>query len=240
MKRRLELQPQPEMSGGSGRLADLIGAGDGRPRAILFRQIATPNYELRQFLRLCARSGYAPVILQYLADRMSCHNTFKRSLVAPMFLEGVSRNGQPFFRRRVLANVEKVDRLRLAEVMVSGRTLPGIHTDLLRLALPYEKMTLVEGSHWFGQYPAGARDYYVDLFAALSGDLMLLEDFITDDEEAGFFDRVVRPAFDTACCILGKRPLVRRLCDNRRMASPLWYAYPASYRAHFATLGCAL
>lgn len=218
----------------------MIGDGNGRPRAILFRQIATPNYELRRFLRLCARSDYAPVILQYHADRMSCHNTFKRSLVAPMFLEGVSRTGQPFFRRQVLTNVEKVDRLQLAKVSVSGRPLPSIHTDLLRLALPDERMELVEGSHWFGQYPAGAQDYYVDLFAALTGNLILFEDFVTSGEDGPFFERVVRPAFDAACSILGIRPLVRRLYDNRRMASPLWYAYPASYRAHFAALGCAV
>jgi hypothetical protein len=218
----------------------LIGGGDGRPRAILFRQIATPNYELRRFLRLCARSDYAPVILQYHADRMSCHNTFKRSLVAPMFLEGISRNGQPFFRRHHLINVETIERLRLSEVVVAGRSLPDVHTNLLRIALPNDTFQLVEGSSLLSSYPAGARDYYVDLFAALGSDLLLLEDFMTDDEEAGFFDRVVRPAFDTACSILGKRPLVRRLCDNRRMPSPLWYAYPASYRAHFAALGCAL
>jgi hypothetical protein len=218
----------------------MIGGGDGRPRAILFRQIATPNYELRRFLRRCARSGYAAVILQYYADRMSCHNTFKRNLVTPAFLEGFSRNGQPIFRRHTLANVEAVDQLKLADVLISGRTLPSIHADLLSLALPAERMELVEGSHWFGMYPSGARDYYVDLFSALSGDLLLFEDFLTNKEESVFFDRVVRPAFDTACSILGKRPLIRPLCENRRVSSPLWYAYPASYRAHFAALGCEL
>ena len=220
-----------------GGLAHLIGSGDGRPRAILFRQIATPNYELRRFLRLCARSGYAPVILQYHADRMSCHNTFKRSLVAPMFLEGISGNGRPIFRRRVLENIEKVDRLRIFEVSISGRTLPAFHNELLRLALPDEPVELIEGSHWFGKYSAGAREYYVDLFAALTGNLILVEEFITD---ASFFDRVVRPAFDAACTMIGQRPLVRRLCDNRRRESPLWLAYPASFRSHFATLGCEL
>ena len=215
----------------------MIGAGDGRPRAILFRQIATPNYELRRFLRICARSGFVPVVLQYPTDQMSCHNRFKRSLVAPMFLEGFSRNGQPFFRRQVLRNVEQVDRLRLLDVSISGRRSPDIHADLLRLALPNEEMELVDGSSWFDLYPNGAKDYYVDLFVGLTANRMLFEDFITDNADARFFDEVVRPAFDAACSKLGQRPMVRRLCENRRAASPLWYTYPASYRAHFATLG---
>jgi hypothetical protein len=168
---------------------------------------------------------------------MSCHNPFKRSLVTPVFLEGFGKNGQPFFRRQILENVEKVDRQRLVDVSVSGRSLLDIHADLLRMAIPDEDMQLVDGSSWFGRYPSGAKDYYVDLFAALTGDLMLFEDFISDAAESRFFDEAVRPAFDAACAILGQRPVVRKLCDNRRMASPLWYAYPAGYRAHFASLG---
>lgn len=218
----------------------MFGGSTGRPRAILFRQIATPNYELRRFLRLCARSGHDPVILQYHSDRMSCHNPFKRSLVAPMFLEGISRNGQPFFRRQHLVNVETVEQLRLCDVTVAGRALPELHAALLRLALPDHSFQTVDGSRILGGYPRGAKDYYVDLFAALTGDLMLYEDFVTDTTEAAFFQQIVRPAFEAACTILGQRPMVRRLCDNRRMASPLWYAYPARYRAHFAALGCPL
>ncbi|CAN1573236.1 hypothetical protein MCELHM10_03434 [Paracoccaceae bacterium] len=218
----------------------MLGGGDGRPRAILFRQIATPNYELRRFLRLCSRSGYTPVILQYHTDRMSCQNAFKRSLVAPMFLDGINRNGQPIFRRHHLINVETVEKLRLSEVTVSGRTLPDLHADLLQLAIPKETFRTVDGSSLFGSYSAGARDYYVDLFVALTGGLILFEDFLTDAKEADFFARVVLPAFDAACKILGHRPMISKLCDNRRMPSPLWYAYPASYRAHFAALGCRL
>jgi hypothetical protein len=78
------------------------------------------------------------------------------------------------------------------------------------------------------------------LFSALTGDLILVEDFVTDFAEARFYADVVRPAFEAACSVIGQRPLVRRLCDNRRVVSPLWYAYPASYRAHFNALGCNL
>jgi len=161
-----------------------------------------------------------------------------------MFVEGIGKHGRPYFRRQVLVNVEKVDNHLLLDVEVEGRRLTDIHAGLLNLALPNERMELVEGSSWFGRYPSGAKDYYVDLFSALTGDLMLVEDFVTDFvtdfAEARFYSDVVRPAFDAACSIIGQRPLVRKLCDNRRMASPLWYAYPASYRAHFNALGCNL
>ena len=157
-----------------------------------------------------------------------------------MFIEGVSRNGKPIFCRQRLVNLEKVEQFRLSEVTVAGSKLHDFHANLLNIVLPGEAFRTIEGSEVLGRYPSGARDYYVDLFASLTGDLMLFEDFILDGEEADFFNLIVRPAFEVACSMIGQRPLVRKLCDNRRMASPLWYAYPASFRAHFNALGCNL
>jgi hypothetical protein len=95
---------------------------------------------------------------------MSCHNPYKRSLVAPMFVEGIGKRGQPFFRRQVLVNVEKVDNQRLMDVSVAGLPLTAFHGEILKLALPSDKIELVNGCDWFGRYPNGAIDYYVDLW----------------------------------------------------------------------------
>lgn len=91
-----------------------------------------------------------------------------------------------------------------------------------------------DGSAWLGSYATGAREYYVDLFASLTGGTLLMEDFVTDDpDESRFFATVVLPAFRIATEILGHRPNVTRHCTNRRYASPLWYAYPHWMRAAF-------
>lgn len=218
----------------------MLGPSGALPRAILFRQVATPNYELRRFLRLCSRSGFTPVVLQFHADRMSCHNSYKRNLIAPIFVDGIGRNGLPFFKRSKLKSLEKVDNLRLSDIEIAGRELPKFHADLLLAALPNQPFLSIEASAWFGTYRGGAREYYVDLFQALIGDVLLLEDFVADGEEKRFFDDIVCPAFETASAILGRRPSIMQLCSNRRMASPLWYAYPASYRTHFQSLGCEI
>ena len=123
----------------------------------------------------------------------------------------------------------------------SGADFAGSdHADLLLAALPNQPFLSIEASAWFGTYRGGAREYYVDLFQALIGDVLLLEDFVIDGEEKRFFDDIVCPAFETASAILGRRPSIMQLCSNRRMASPLWYAYPASYRTHFQSLGCEI
>jgi hypothetical protein len=225
--------------GGGWAFRRLIGKGDGRPTAILFRQIATPNYELRSFLRTCRRLNFDPVILTYHRDRMSCHNSFKRALIAPAFIEKINRRGQPVWRKRAILNVEELDRKRLCEIEVNGRPLPEFHDLFLRAALQNTHFRIVEGSDWFGNYPNGARDYYTDLFLGLRGNFVLVEDFDTEDG-MHFFAEIVRPAFDTAKQVSGVSPYIMRLNPGRFTNSPLWYAYPDYYRAHLAALGVTL
>lgn len=139
-----------------------------------------------------------------------------------------------------MTNVETVEKFRLRDVKLGEWSLPDLHLALLRKALPGEQYAVVEGSEWFSRFAGGARDYYLEIFLALTGGTVLFETFLTDAEEGKFYNRVVRPAFEEATRILGHEPAVMPLCRGRHAASPLWYAYPDSYRDHFAALGVAL
>lgn len=220
-----------------GSFSDLIGPSEGRPRAILFRQVATPNYELRRFLRVCRRQRFEPVILRYHADKMSCHNQFKRSLVHPMFVKGIGKGGKPYFVKRHLLRIDTVDNFPMREITLAGKSLPDFHDCLLKDALTGFDVRTIEGSDWFGKYSRGARDYYVEIFSQLNGGMVLFEDYSSDKLEAEFFEGVVRPAYNAACAITGERPAIIPLCPNRRMVSPLWYAYPESYWPMFQKMG---
>ena len=223
-----------------GSFRELIGATTENPCAILFRQVATPNYELRSFLRTSRRLGLKPVVLTYHQDRMTLRNNFKRSLVAPIFVEGINRFTQPIWRRRQIINVETIEKFRLSDLHIDDVRLPDFHRALIRRAIPDEKVTIVEGSDWLSSYSCGPRDYYLDILLGLTGGTVLFETFLTDKEEARFFHSVVRPAFTEATRILKREPSLMPLCTGRRAASPLWYAYPDSYRAHFEALGVKL
>ena len=222
----------------SGGLAKMIGVADSRAKAILIRQIASPNYELRHFLRLCRRFRLEPVVMTIQSDRLSCKNEFKRSLVAPMFIEGINRKGSAIFRRHKITDIPKAEGKSFGSIRIHDLPLPVFHGRLIDAALPSESFRLIDGSVWFGSFPGGAKDFYVDLFLELSQVAIFVEDFVADEHEAEFFRRVVHPAFRTAEKLLGVRPVVSQLTPNRRVLSPLWYAYPASYRAHFNALGC--
>lgn len=157
--------------------------------------------------------------------------------MAPVFLEGFNKHAQPIWHRRKLINLETIEKHRLSEVTLGSWSLPGFHEALLRLALSDGEFSVVDGSAWFSQFPNGPREYYLHIFLGLTAGTVLCEQFDSNKEEENFFARVVRPAFDEAARILGREPAIVPLCQGRHAASPLWYAYPDNYRAHFRALG---
>ena len=48
--------------------------------AVLFRQIATPNYETKRFIALAKENNLCPVIFEYHNDKFTSNNEFKHSL----------------------------------------------------------------------------------------------------------------------------------------------------------------
>lgn len=218
---------------------ELIGATDGVPRAVLWRQVATPNYELRSFLRSARRLGLKPVVVTYPEDTMCSRNAFKRALVAPLFIEGVNRLGQPIWRKRQMVNVQSVENVPFGDIWIGNRELPALHHELLQIALPDTEFSVIDGSDWRAKQ-GGSYDCYLNICASLDDKITLFEDFMTNEAETKFFDAVVRPALLEAAKALGREPAILPICKGCRAASPLWYAYPDSYRAHFEALGVDL
>ena len=153
--------------------------------------MATPNYELRSFLNLCGRLDFDPVILTYHRDRMICHNVYRRSLLILCFVEKLNKSGQPIWCRRKIGSIDQSDNKRLIDIEVAGQSLPLFHQRILVLSSPGRKIATIDGSLWFGGYPNGAREYYVDIFQGLTGNSVLVEDFTLAPKKHAFFRRLL-------------------------------------------------
>jgi hypothetical protein len=204
-------------------------ARDDEPTAVLFRQVATPNFETLWFVKKATRLGFHPVIVEYHADQFSVHNPYKRSLAVLPVVERRNIHGQPIIKRHQLLPVEASDRLPLRDlVLPSGETLPDFHQGLFRKMENCLAFRTVDLSRWFTQQSKGALWYYPEFLSLFSGNLVLFEDFATNRSEADFFNRVVHPAYEKASARLGRRPLITRLfAQAHRATSPLCYAYPS-------------
>src|SRR3990172_5778512 len=61
--------------------------------AVLFRQIGTPNHEMKRFLQLTSEYSLTPVVWEYLADKFVPGNAMKYAWGRLGFYKGLGRNG---------------------------------------------------------------------------------------------------------------------------------------------------
>ena len=198
-----------------------------QPTAILFRQLASPNYETLFFVRRATAAGFRPMIVEYHFDRISVHNPYKRALLTQRVIRGRNRNGRPIFRRNNLVDHSIADGQRICDITTrAGESLIALHRSYMNRAFRNAPPLCLDLSNCFGAYANGAPEYYLDFFRLfVNSKAVFVEDFVTQDREADFFERVVRPAFGHVVAETGVTPQIVRMTE-RHSTSPYWYYYP--------------
>lgn len=201
-----------------------------RPRAILHRQMISPENGFMLFNYCAAYLGAAPLVTEYLGDRFTSVNDEKMGLGRPRLTIGADK-----FQLR-LFDIKQWENRPLGEiVLVTGETLAGFHHGLFdRLALRVE---ILDQTAWYRAIGKPA-DYYYPLFAHAVAHGVMFETFVTDEAtnkgqrktEHWFTDEVVRPNFERVTRDFGLRPMiVRSFPDDQTDDEDFyWWSYPPS------------
>jgi hypothetical protein len=72
-------------------LGDIPQPFQEAPKAVLSRQIGTPNFEFFRFLELSSKANLSPLITEYINDKFVTNNVDKLALAKMPFYKG--RNG---------------------------------------------------------------------------------------------------------------------------------------------------
>jgi hypothetical protein len=190
------------------------------PRAVLARQIATPNFECIHFWEKAKNNGFEPICLEYKNDLFCTSNRQKTSLGKLTFHHGVGRKGG--YRNSVvkLVNLHQEDGKRLYEVITKqGEALSNFHNRLLFQAIPAAET--FEMSSWLGT--GGAKEYYLKFLCLFVCHGVLFENFIDKGKEGSFSNQVVAPALEIIEKNFGCRPLIVRLLDDAEDRKWEWY-----------------
>ncbi len=200
-----------------------------RPVALLFRQIATPSFEVCSFIRKARRFGLEPVILEHVNDSFSVHNSYKRSLAVMPIALGKNCHNEIVWRRQKLAKLDRLEGRKLNSIkLASGESLVSYHHRKLYGAFGTRTPRLVDLKEIVPSVAFGAQGYYHDLFNLLHGNVVLFEDFVVDSQTANFFTRIVLPAYEGSMTKTSYRPQIAKLTFGERSASPFWNYYPSS------------
>jgi hypothetical protein len=191
-----------------------------KPRAIMFRQVATPNHELELFFKTAEQLGLDPLILEYHEDIfVSSYNKFKRSL-----------GKMPIFQFTNAQNIDVSTGARLKHVKTnSDELLISVHHELLveQIQRVDKDKHLYDASEWFTSH-GSAQNYYVLLMALFIRHGILFENFVTTNDEASFADDVVIPAYKAVLNEFSLAPLIVRLIPRETETSSFTDYYPTN------------
>lgn len=194
------------------------------PRAVLFRNIASPDFEMLCFLELSKKSGLKPLILEYLDDKFSTRNADKLCLVKMAIFEKKNSKGESIVCYKKIIDIKANDNKRFGEIETVGKkNLIDFHHDLVNKIVP-GGVDIFDMSEWISRNGKNAVEYYKQFLALFICHGILFENFVTDESEAGFAKRAVSPAIENAKTAFSTNPLISQLASNPN--DIYWWSYP--------------
>lgn len=195
-----------------------------QPKAVLFRNIITPDHEFEQFIAQSKKINLAPLAIEYTKDKFSTRNDDKICLLKLAIFEKRNSRNEAMFYYKKIANLQENDNKKFSDITTeNGEYLTFFHHRLLEkhATASFERYDL---STWIEKNGSQAQEYYKKIFALFLCHGVLFESFVTNDDEAVFENEVILPAFDTIEKTFGMKPLVAPLlpCTSDRY----WWCYP--------------
>lgn len=200
------------------------------PRAILVRDVATPDVECMHFVDLAQKIDLMPTVFEGSDDKFVSLASDKMGLVKLSFFDGYDKNHHLRHHYKKIIDIPANDGKIFNEInTLWGENLVDFHHRLLNEYVP-QKVELFDDLQWYRETIGGstmAKDYYKILLAFFVVHGIQFENYITDESEQGFFEEVVKPAFDFVTEKFGVRPLITPLAPYAEASNPYWWCYKA-------------
>jgi hypothetical protein len=205
-----------------GELPHCFGAA---PRAVLFRNIASPDIEFHHFVGRAKQIGLEPLCLEYTHDRFCTRNADKICLAKLAIFNGRNKHGEAMITYKKLIDLRAMDNKRFSEIdTLWGENLVAFHHGLMRRHLP--GVEVFDVSHWHHFNGNNAAEYYRYFLALFVCHGLLIEDFVTNEEEERFTHDVVLPALEVVTRTLGVVPVIVPVIEQDNLSDMYWWCYP--------------
>ena len=201
-----------------------------KPRAVTFRQVVTPNYEVMRFLNIVDMvGGLDPLFFEYREDKFTDNNLWKYSLGNLGFYSGRSKEGNEKIKKIKVIDFNTYRGKKISEVQTLwGQGLIEFHHELF--VRTYSKRigrnSLFDASEWFSQSGGKAIDYYRHFLTLFLRNGILFENFLLDTKEGEFTKNIFLPAFLEVMSGSGHKPLIVALEPTEIESEEFWLCHP--------------
>ncbi len=191
------------------------------PRAVLARNIASPDNEFMYFLELSKKVALEPISLEYVHDKFFTMNTDKMAYAKMQFMNDVRQ-----IHTVQIVDFGMYDKKRFVDInTITGESLVDFHHRILNefVGNQYKTQNIYDMSEWYHRRHGRSVDYYRYYVALFVCHGILFENFVTDDSEAGFEKKIVLPALQEIQKRFGFKPLIVPLAPDPTDA--YWWSY---------------
>lgn len=206
-----------------------------KPAMVLFRNIATPNYETFRFL-ICAdvMDELRPVFFEYTRDKFTDINPSKYALGMLCYYQGLNKLRQPIVTYHSVVDMDRANGKKFTDITTKmNEPFVDFHHRMLTTQLTGRSFDLYDASEWLLLHGNRAADYYLPFLALFIRDGILFENFLFSKEEMWFNRNVILPALIDIRDQTGHKPLIVALEPTNIEGDLFWTSYPMSAETVF-------
>lgn len=195
------------------------------PRAVLSRQIPSPNFEMFRFFDLAKESNLKSVLFEYPLDKFVTKNLDKYYLGKIFFYNGVGKNGGRKLSSVKVIDIDKCDGKPFVNIQTLwGSSFIDFHKSLAESVIPNAEVFDI--SHFYRENGSVACKYYlryISLFVCFG---ILFENYLFSGAYNELTESVFLPSFRKIYKTFGLKPLIVRLAPIEEEQDVYWRYYP--------------
>ncbi|MBA4319017.1 MAG: hypothetical protein C0412_11520 [Flavobacterium sp.] len=195
------------------------------PRAVLSRQIQSPNFETLQFLELTKDIGLAMTFFEYSCDKFVTKNDDKYYLGRLYFYGGTGKKGGRKLSSFKVMDIDKYDGKPLLDIETFwGEKFVDFHGKLFRsLVSDANICDVAENYRRNGRVADKYYSYYLAMFMCHG---ILFENYLLSENYRDLTKNIFLPSFKKIWKIFGLKPLIVRLIPDGKENDVFWRYYP--------------
>jgi len=195
-------------------------------KAVLFRQVFTPNYEFRRFMKLASDMKLTPVFLEYFDDIFTSANPIKHCL-GRMKFHHVDDNSRVRIRAKNVIDFNQSQGKKMKDVKTLwGQSLIDFHHHLLECDFQGSSKYYFDASEWFHALGGRAKNYYAKYISIYDCNAICFENFILEKDELKFIQEIFLPCFIESWKATGSKPIIVPLLPFDTENDNYWMSYP--------------
>lgn len=195
--------------------------------AVLFRSVATPQFEIKRFFDLSTGFNMRPLFWEYYDDKFHSGNPSKHTLGKLFIYKGMNKNNISIIKKHTLIDFNVSNGLSMKYIQtLKGGNFIDFHHKIMERVMPGSTNYLFDSSEWLKNNGGVAKRYYKKYLALFLVHGVLFENFLLDENERDFTKNVFIPSFEKIEKLFGLKPLIVALNPTEIEGSEFWNSYP--------------